>query len=220
MKKLILSALACMLLCTGAFSAEKGFLKGKILKIDMKEAIDERGGSSFNIGLGGISSSSAVSLLGVERALEKAAEDKEIAMIYLNIDHFFGSMSVVEEVRNYLKRFSAAGKPVVAWAAGLSNGSYYLGSVADRLFLHPQGGGTLNGLGSTQYFLKDLLDTLGVEVKLIRHGKFKSAGEMYIRNSMSPENRQQYQDILEASWSTMVEQMAASRGIEATQLRE
>ena len=212
MKKLILSAAACLLLCTGVFSAEKGFLKGKILKIDLKESIDERGGSAFSIGLGGISTSSAVSLLGVERALEKAADDKDIAMIYLNLDHFSGSTAVVEEVRGYLKRFSAKGKPVVAWAASLGNGSYYLGSVADRLFLHPQGGGTLNGLGSTQFFVKDLLDTLGIEVQLIRHGKYKSAGEMYIRNDISPENRQQYEELLGSIWGSFVAEIAESRG--------
>ena len=218
MKKLILAAIACMLLCTGAFSAEKGFLKGKILKIDMKESIDERGGSSFQLGLGGISSSSAVSLLAVERALEKAADDKDIAMIYMNLDHFFGSMAAIEEVRGYLKRFSAKGKPVVAWAASLGNGSYYLGSVADRLFLHPQGGGTLNGLGSTQYFLKDLLDTLGIGVQLIRHGKYKSAGEMYIRNDISPENRQQYEELLGSIWGGFLSEISESRGVSVEDL--
>ena len=212
MKKLILSAAACLLLCTGAFSAEKGFLKGKILKIDLKESIAERGGSAFSIGLGGINTSSTLSLLGVERALQKAADDKDIAMVYLNLDHFSGSTAVVEEVRGYLKRFSAKGKPVVAWAASLGNGSYYLGSVADRLFLHPQGGGTLNGLGSTQYFVKDLLDTLGIEVQLIRHGKYKSAGEMYIRNDISPENRQQYEELLGSIWGSFVSEIAESRG--------
>lgn len=212
MKKMILTAAACMLLCTGAFSAEKGFLKGKILKIDLKESIAERGGSSFSIGLSGINTSSAVSLLGVERALEKAADDKDIAMVYLNLDHFSGSMAAVEEVREYLKRFSAKGKPVVAWAASLGNGSYYLGSVADRLFLHPQGGGTLNGLGSTQYFVKDLLDTLGIEMQLIRHGKYKSAGEMYIRNDISPENRQQYEELLGSIWGGFLAEIGESRG--------
>ena len=112
MKKLILSAAACLLLCTGAFSAEKSFLKGKILKIDLKESIAERGGSAFSIGLGGINTISTLSLLGVERALQKAADDKDIAMVYLNLDHFSGSTAVVEEVRGYLKRFSAKGKPL------------------------------------------------------------------------------------------------------------
>ena len=210
-------------LCLGAIVslqaiAGDGFLKGKILKIDIGEAVAVRGGSSFSIGLGGISFSSSVSLLSIERALQKAADDKKIAMVYLNLDHFSGGMAAMEELREYLKRFSASGKPVVAYAASLGNGSYYLGSVADRLFLHPQGGGSLTGLGSTQYFLKDLLDTLGIEIQLIRHGKYKSAGEMYIRNDISPENREQYESLLGSIWGNFLAEIAESRGVSVEQL--
>lgn len=91
--------------------------------------------------------------------------------------------------------------------------------MADRIFLYPKGSGTINGLGSTQFFLKDALDTLGIEVQLIRHGKYKSAGEMYIRNDISPENREQYETMLNSIWGCMVEEMAASRGIEADALK-
>ena len=200
------------------------FLKGKVLKIDMSDTIAEKGSEStpfsldLDLPIGGFSGSK-VSLLSLERALEKAAKDDDIAMVYLNYDKLSAGTAALEELRECLARFSAAGKPVIAYGAGLSNGSYYIASVADRVFMHPKGSGTLNGLGTTQFFLKDLLDTLGVEVQLIRHGKFKSAGEMYIRNSMSPENRRQYEELEESVWSCMVEQMAASRGIKTEYLR-
>lgn len=208
-----------ILACTLANGADTGFLKGKILKIDMQDVVAERGGNSFQISLSGINTGSSVSLLSLERALEKAAEDDRIAMIYLNTDHFSAGLAPMEEIREYLKRFSAEGKPVVAYGAGFSNASYYIASVADRVFLYPKGSGTLNGLGSTQFFLKDALDTLGIEVQLIRHGKYKSAGEMYIRNDISPENREQYETMLNSIWGCMVEEMAASRGIEAATLK-
>lgn len=200
------------------------FLKGKVLKIDMSDTIAEKGSEStpFTLDLGlpiGGFDGSKVSLLSLERALEKAAEDDDIAMVYLNYDKLSAGTAALEELRECLARFSAAGKPVIAYGAGLSNGSYYIASVADRVFMHPKGSGTLNGLGTTQFFLKDLLDTLGIEVQLIRHGKFKSAGEMYIRNSMSPENRRQYEELEESVWSCMVEQMAASRGLKTEDLR-
>lgn len=194
-----------------AGAAGDGFLKGKILKID-KEVIAERGGSNMSMSLSGISTSNTISLLDVERALDKAAKDDKIAMVYINYDHFSAGISSMEEIRHYLGKIRAAGKPVIAWGASLSNASYYLASVSDRVFLHPKGGGSLTGLGSTQFFVKDLLDTLGVGVQLIRHGKYKSAGEMYIRNDISPENRLQYEEMMGSIWSTVTEAIAISRG--------
>ena len=217
--------IAALLAAVSTYAGNDGFLKGKVLRID-KETVAEVGseGSPFDISLpvAGLSlgGSAKLSLLDVELALKQAAEDDDIAMIYFNYDHFSAPTSACEEIRRYIREFSEAGKPVVAYGHSLGNGSYYMASAADRVFLHPKGSGSLNGLASQQYFLKDALDTLGIEVKFIRHGKFKSAGEMYIRNSMSPENRRQYEALLEATWSTLVADMAASRGIEAAQLRE
>ena len=225
MRRLVLVIIAALLAAVSTYAGNDGFLKGKVLRID-KETVAEVGseGSPFDISLPvaglSIGGSAKLSLLDVELALKQAAEDDDIAMIYFNYDHFSAPTSACEEIRRYIREFSEAGKPVVAYGHSLGNGSYYMASAADRVFLHPKGSGSLNGLASQQYFLKDALDTLGIEVKLIRHGKFKSAGEMYIRNSMSPENRRQYEALLEASWSTLVADMAASRGIEAAQLRE
>ena len=216
MRKTVFCALFA-LLCLNT-QAANGFLKGKLLKIDMKDVIAERGGNSFSISLGGFNMSSSVSLLDMERALDKAAEDNKIAAVYINTDHFRAGLAASEELRHYLLELSKAGKPVIAYGASMDNSSYYLASAADRVFLHPQGGGSLNGMSSTQPFIKDLLDTLGVEVQLIRHGKFKSAGEMYIRNDISPENREQYEVMLGSIWSTIAEEIASSRGIKVEDL--
>ena len=218
MKRFIIVATIVAFACTYSYGADSGFLKGKILKIDLQELVSERGGSDFTIGLGGINVSSNVSLLGFERALEEAAKDNKIAMIYLNTDHFSASMAGMEEIREYLKRFSETGKPVIAYGAGFSNASYYIASVADRVFLYPKGSGSLTGLATTQFFLKDALDALGVDIQLIRHGKYKSAGEMYIRNDISPENREQYETLFNSIWSSMLAEIAASRGIKAEDL--
>ncbi len=216
MRKTVFCALFA-LLCLNT-QAANGFLKGKLLKIDMKDVIAERGGNSFSISLGGFNMSSSVSLLDMERALDKAAEDNKIAAVYINTDHFRAGLAASEELRHYLLELSKAGKPVIAYGASMDNSSYYMASAADRVFLHPQGGGSLNGMSSTQPFIKDLLDTLGVEVQLIRHGKFKSAGEMYIRNDISPENREQYEVMLGSIWSTIAEEIASSRGIKVEDL--
>lgn len=218
MKKVVLfAAFLFTLLSPNALAGE--FLKGKILRIDLGSSVDERNGSTLTLSTSGLSVSSSVSLLDIERAIKKAADDDHVAMIFLNLDHFSAGMAAMEEIRSSLADFSAAGKPVVAYAASLGNGSYYLGSVADRIFMYPKGEGSLSGLGSTQFFLKDLLDTLGIDVQLIRHGKFKSAGEMYIRNDISPENRKQYEELLGSIWESFTDEMAASRGMDPEKLR-
>ena len=212
MKKYILTLALLAFAFAGAWGAEEGFLKGKILKIDKDVIITERGGNSLTLTLNGLNRESSIALIDVLRALDKAASDDAIAMIYLNYDHFSASQTSMEEIRERLLKLSALGKPVIAYGASLGNGSYYIASAADRVFLNPKGGGALTGLASTQFFLKDLLDTLGVGVQLIRHGKFKSAGEMYIRNDISPENRLQYEELLGSVWNAMVADIAASRG--------
>ena len=174
-------------------------------------AISERGGSpafGFMPGKRGRS----VSLLGAERAIRKAIWDSSISMIYINTDNVDASVSDIEELRKCLKEFSLR-KPVVAYATSLDNRSYYLASVADKVFLYPEGEGLLTGGVSAQLFLGDLLDTLGVDVQLIRHGKYKSAGEMFTRGDISPENRQQYERLLASRWDTCVEDMAGDRGV-------
>jgi protease-4 len=218
MRRFIICLCIALLAGTSMNGADKGFLKGKILKIDLKDVVAERGGSNFSISLSGLNVNSSVSLLGFERALTEAAEDDAIAMIYVNTDHFSASMAGMEEIREYLKRFSGKGKPVVAYGAGLSNASYYIASVADRVFLYPKGSGTLTGLATTQFFLKDGLDALGVDVQLIRHGKYKSAGEMYIRNDISPENREQYEVLFNSLWNSMLAEIAESRNVKVEDL--
>ena len=155
----------------------QGFLKGKILYFDAGNNLSEQTGSSFRFSLlGGLSISNSLSILSVERALEKAAEDDDIAMVFFRPDKISAGMAAREELRQSLARFAAKGKPVVCYGISFDTDSYYLGSVGDRVFMHPGSSGTLVGPSSTQLYYKDLLDSLGVRIQLIRHGNFKSAG--------------------------------------------
>lgn len=218
MRKTSIAWLLSLLLCQSL--GAQGFLKGKILYFDAGKGLAERGGTRFTLSLpGGLSSGSTLSLLSVERALEKAAEDDDIAMVFLRPDQISTDMAIREELRSSLERFAAKGKPVVSYGISFSTASYYLGSVGDRVFMHPGSEGNLTGPSTTQLYYKDLLDSLGVRVQLIRHGSYKSAGEPFVRSEMSPENRHQYEALLGSIWAPMVEEMAASRGIEADSLR-
>ncbi len=210
MMKRILTIFATFLLFSSAFTAQAQ-LKGKILKLDFRTTVGERTGSTPSLSLSGVSNSSTLSLLSFEKALEKAAEDDNIGMIFMTPDNYSGGTAAAEEIRKALEKFRASGKPVVSYSTNFGTGSYYLASVADKVFMNPAGEGTFTGLSSQMLFYKDLLDSLGLNMQLIRHGKYKSAGEPYIRNDISPENREQYTVMLRSVWTSLLEDIAASR---------
>lgn len=194
-------------------------LKGKVLFLDFSKPVAERSKSSFSIGLSGVSNGSSFSLLTLEGVLETAANDDDIAMIFMRPDKLSAGNATTEEIRTSVLRFrERSGKRVVAYMNSINARSLYLATSADMIVLNPAAGGPFAGMGSTQYFIKDLLDTLGVNMQLIRHGKYKSAGEMYIRNDISPENREQYQALLGTIWDTYMSGIAEARGIDKSSL--
>jgi len=188
--------------------------KAKVLKIDFKNPIAERnvGGSSFDIMSMVQGTPNSVTLLSYIKAIDAAAEDKNIGMIYMTPENISCGTAQLEEIRSALERFKASGKPIVAYCRTLGNGSYYLASVADKIILDPASESTITGLSSQMIFLKDILDALHIDMQLIRHGKYKAAGEMYIRSSASPENRLQNQELVSSIWDSMTAEIAASRG--------
>ena len=149
------------------------------------------------------------------RAIQEAALDPAIRFIYLKPDGVTGEMGCIEELRTSLERFRSSGKAIISFIETPSNASYYLASVSDKIFMSGYDGGMnmITGFSSSQMFLKDILDRLGVNVQLIRHGKYKSAGEMFIRNGISPENREQNQVMVNSLWKGWADRMAGSRGL-------
>ncbi|MBO4724250.1 MAG: signal peptide peptidase SppA [Bacteroidaceae bacterium] len=196
--------------------------KAKVLKIDFKNPIAERnvGSSSFDIMSMVNGTPNSVTLLSYIQAIDAAAEDKNIGMIYMTPENISAGISQVEEIRAALERFRKSGKPIVAYCENFGNTSYYLASVADKVILDPASESMITGVSTQMIFLKDLFDALGVDMQLIRHGKYKAAGEMYIRNSSSPENRLQNEVLINSIWNTMSSQIAASRGITQKELND
>lgn len=154
------------------------------------------------------------------RAIEQAAEDPRIEGIYLDVPMAVPmGISSVYELRQALAEFrERSGKFVVSYADVYSQGGYYLASVGDRVCLNPQGGLAWQGLASNVVFYKGLLDKLGVRAELIRHGRFKGAGEPFVREALSDENRLQIESMLGSVWGFVVGEVAGSRGIEADSL--
>lgn len=177
---------------------------------------------SFSLTGGMMTSSPSVGIRDAVLALKAAAEDPAIQFAYLRADEASAGMAQLEEFRLALQEFRASGKPLVAYTEYPGNGSYYLASAADKIYMGSAHGGTyqLLGLSSQLLFLKDILDKLGVNVQLIRHGKYKSAGEMFIRNTSSPENREQNQVMINSLWKAMSAPIAASRDMSEEQFNK
>lgn len=153
-------------------------------------------------------------------AINTAATDPAVKFIYMKTDGATGGTAHFEEFRKALKNFRSEGKAIVTYMESPTNAGYYLASVSDKIFMTVHDGGInmFNGLSSQMIFLKDILDRLGINIQLIRHGKYKSAGEMYVRSSSSKENMEQNKELVESIWSTWAGEIAESRNISVDDL--
>lgn len=143
--------------------------------------------------------------------IRKAKTDHNILGIYLNPTDVLAGVGTIEEIRTALKDFKTSGKFIYAYGENISQKAYYLISVADSVMLNPQGSIDFRGLGGERFFYKKGLEKLGVEMQIIRHGKFKSAVEPYILDKMSPENRLQTETYMKSLWNEMLSDISASR---------
>ena len=156
-----------------------------------------------------------VGLWKAVQAINKAAEDPAVKYIFIKPDGASGGLASLQEFRKSLANFRLSGKPVISYVETPSTASYYIASVSDKIYMTSYQGGSsmITGIGSRLTFYKDLLDKLGVNVQLIRHGKYKSAGEGYIKNAPSPENLEQTQAMIDAVWGSYASEIAESRGM-------
>lgn len=192
-----------------------------ILKIDMSVPIVERSSSNpldlFDYD--NFKLRQQTTLLDAVTMVGQAANDPRIDGIYLSVPMGIpSSMSTLYELRQALSEFRQTGKFVVAYGDVYSQGGYYLCSVADRVMLNPEGVFEWRGIASNVLFYKGLFDKLGVKPELIRHGRFKSAGEPFIRESLSDENRLQIESMIGSMWGYIVEQVAADRSLDVDSL--
>lgn len=181
--------------------------ENSILHVKLDRPIVDRGPQDqFNINFGAFKSRSNLGLNQIIDNLRKAKDDDNIEGVYLDISSPLAGMATTEEVRNALLDFKASGKWIVAYSEMYSQKAFYLASVADELYLYPEGALDFRGLNVDITFLKNTLDKLDIEPQIIRgsNNKFKSAVEPLIMEEMSQANRLQTQKWLSSLWSTML----------------
>ncbi len=152
--------------------------------------------------------------LDVISAIEAAAMDDNIKGIYIRPFAYSAiPMATLEEIRDEVEKFKQSGKFVIAFADTYSQGGYFLSSVADKVYLQPQGMVIWQGIAANTMYYKELLDKLDINVEIFRPEKclYKSAVEPLIRTDMSPENREQSTYLVESLWSTITDDVAKSR---------
>ena len=153
-------------------------------------------------------------------AIKVAQTDDRIKGINIQTSSLMSGMAQTQEIRQALEDFKTSGKFVYAYADFYGQKEYYLASVADQLYLNPQGILDFKGLASEVLFFKDFQEKTGVKMEVVRHGKYKSAVEPFLADRMSDENRLQIKSLIESLWESMMEDVAESRGLEVNQLNK
>lgn len=193
-----------------------------VLRLDMGAVTDSKPNSPFEqFDFMTLSPSQNTTLLAAIRAIETASTDDRIKGIYMNLgESTTASISSIEEIRAALVKFKESGKFIVAYEEAYSQVGYYFASVADRVYLNPVGWVEWKGFAMPVTFYKGLLDKIGVQPVIVRHGSFKSAVEPFILDKMSPENRLQYETFAGSMWNFVVDAVAESRAIPTERLQK
>ena len=183
-----------------------------VLVLKMDGSLEERAEDNIMTQLSGVVGQT-IGLEETLNAIKKAKENDNVKGIYIEGGMFSGIPASTQELHDALVDFKKSGKWIVAYADQYSQSSYYLASVADKIWLNPQGMLDWHGLASQPYYLKDLLEKFGVKVQLAKVGAYKSAPETYTSDHMSEPNREQITAYITGIWDTMLNDVSASRKI-------
>ncbi|MFY0607751.1 MAG: signal peptide peptidase SppA [Cyclobacteriaceae bacterium] len=182
-----------------------------VLHLDLYGAVTEQSiDDPFQEALGG---EVPMSLLDMLSAIEEAKYDDRIRGIYLQPTFVMAGYATLQELRDAIIDFKASGKFVHAYGEYLTEGDYYLASVADSIYLNPEGSLEFNGLSAGVTFFKGLFDKLDIEPEIFRVGEYKSFIEPFIRTSMSEENRRQMSELINSVYDTYLTNVSESRNI-------
>ena len=199
-----------------ASEAAQSVADGSVLVIKLDGTLEERGESSLKATIQGTQTTGLSDIL---EAISKAKDNDAVKGIYIEAGSISADMASLQEVRRTLADFRKGGKWIVAYGENYSQGAYYIASVADKVYLNPQGAIDWTGLGGEMVFYKDALAKIGVKMVPFKCGKYKSATEMFTEEHMSEPSRQQTERYLSGWWQTICQAVATSRGIKADSLQ-
>ena len=205
--------------------AQTDIPKSAILRIDLSESLVEAPSKDpmAMFDFASMTTNGELTLYNALRAIEKASTDERIKGIYINLNGA-GSVSItsLEELRAAIETFKQSGKFVVSYNEVYSQIAYYFCSVADKIYIQPEGSFEWKGLSVDNMFFKGLIDKLGIEVGILRPTfcKYKRAVEPFFLTKMSDSNRAQNQQLANTMWGIITEAVSKSRGISVEALNQ
>jgi protease-4 len=192
-----------------------------MLVINLEQQIMDRAPNNpfENLEIPGFNQIKTIGLDEIRTSLEKAVYDDRIKGVYLKLALTNGGMASVEEIRNMLIAFKdSCDKPVYAYGNVYDQKGYYLATVADKVIIHPMGTLDFRGLGGEMLFFTNMLEKIGVEMQIVRHGKFKAAVEPFMLEKMSEENRSQQLTYMNSLWNHMLQGISEKRNLSVEKL--
>lgn len=197
--------------------ATKNVSDNSVLVVNLSGTMEEQAGdNTLNQFLG--SAASSMGLQETLEAIQKAKENDNVKGIYIEAGSFSADYASLQEVRNALLDFKKSGKWIVAYGDIYTQATYYLCSVADKVWMNPSGEIDWHGMASQPIFVKDLLAKVGIKMQVIKVGKYKSATEMYTEDHMSDANREQTQAYINSIWKQITNDVSSSRKISVDSL--
>ena len=202
-----------------ASQATKNVEENSVLVINLSGVMDEQSNGNLISNLMG-SNAGTEGLQETLNAIRKAKNNDDVKGIYMEAGAFSTDFASAQELREALSDFKKSGKWIVAYADNYTQGTYYLASVANKVYINPSGMLDWHGLGANPIFVKDLLAKFGIQVQVVKVGKYKSATEMFTEDKMSDFNRQQTQAYIDGIWGNMCKGVADSRKVSIAQLNQ
>lgn len=198
-------------------SATQAVEKNSVLVLKLNGSIDEQG-TDNTIGKLTGNYIPSTGLNDILSAIKKAKDEENIKGIYIDAGVLSTDYATLQEIRSALEDFRKSGKKIIAYANTYSQGSYYLASVADKIYLNPIGMVDWHGIGAQPVFYKDMLTKFGIKFQVVKVGTFKSATETYTEEHMSDANRLQTKMFLDGTWKQVCNAVSKSRGISVDSL--
>ncbi len=201
--------------------ADDGVVVGEnsILEMSLSEPIRDYAGKDETDPFAGLWDEET-GLDEILHTIRVAAEDSKIRGISMTTGFLQSGMAQAKEIRDALSEFKSEGKFIYAHSDFLTQKDYYLSSVADKVYLNPVGALDFKGLSAEILYFKELQEKSGVKMEVVRHGKFKSAVEPFLSDTMSPESRLQIQELISSIWGVMLEEISSSRNISTSDLNQ
>ena len=199
-------------------SAAPSIEDNTVLNVNLTGPVPERIATDFSLDI--FNSKPQPTLLGLRRALERAAEDDQIRALWLRCGGLNAGWAKVQEIRWAIEEFRESGKPVIASMQVGGTLDYLAASAADEVYLAPEGFLDMKGLRAEVTFYKDMFDKIGVELEMENVGKYKSAVEPYSRTDRSDAFREVTNEMLDGMYDQLIAMLANSRGLDEGAVRE